>query len=444
MRPECPTRGHGVRLLAVPAGVIALAAILQLPAAAAPAGTARTVPATSAASESFGRAVAVRMPSNARPGPSSQSRLTGVACTERGYCTAGGWYATGTGTSQALVVTESGGRWAKATQVRLPAGASAVQDAEVEGVTCTSTGDCVAVGRYASSSGSQAFAVTQKSGTWGRAQRVGAPANSIAGGGGVLYAVSCTGRGACEAAGVYTDRQADGQGMVVAEVHGRWHKAAELRMPASAAADPEPYGDGINGISCAGPGDCVIVGYYYINDTDGDADLAMTVVQSHGRWDRAAKVKLPENAAPYEALLNGVSCIPGGRCLATGWYAATGSRYYDLDVWASSGRVSAGTAITAVPSHAEAAAMNGVGCATSRLCLAGGSYSAVDRKSLPFTARWTAGKWAHAAQLTEPASANSDPYAVVEAVGCASDGYCAAAGLFVSASGAYVPMVATT
>jgi hypothetical protein len=434
------------RLLTAAAGAIALAAALQLPAAAAPVAAAGTAPATRAAGEGFGPAIAIRLPSNAKPVPSSDSRLSSVACSGRGYCTAGGWYSIGIGTSDAMVVTEARGHWAQATQVRLPAGAGAVQAAEVHGVTCTSAGDCVAVGQYDSSSGAQAFVVTQKGGSWGRARRVPAPPNSIAGRGGELYAVACTGRGACEAAGSYSDRRDYGQGMVVAEVAGHWRRAAELRMPAGAATDPEPYSDDITGISCAGSGDCVIVGSYYISDTNPDADLAMVVVQSRGRWDRAARVKLPKNAAPYESALTGVSCLPGGRCLATGWYIgpAGTSSSDQLAVWESGGRWGAGTQVTAEPPQSKGASLAGVGCATSRLCVSGGSYVVVGRNLRPSTVRWTAGKWAHAAQLSQPASANSDPYAAVWGVGCASDGYCAAAGYFVNRAGAYVPMVAAT
>ncbi len=76
--------------------------------------------------------------------------------------------------------------------------------------------------------------------------------------------------------------------------------------------------------------------------------------------------------------------------------------------------------------------------------MAGGSYAVVGRNLKSSAVRWTAGKWAHAAPVSQPASANSDPYAAVWAVGCASDGYCAAAGYFVNSTGAYVPMVATT
>ena len=78
-----------------------------------------------------------------------------------------------------MAFVETGGAWGPAIPLTLPAdaeGPPAVQLATLSGVTCTSPGNCVAVGRYSRSDDSRwPIVVTESNGQWGTAQLLGLP-----------------------------------------------------------------------------------------------------------------------------------------------------------------------------------------------------------------------------------------------------------------------------
>jgi len=66
---------------------------------------------------------------------------------------AGGEYYDSSNNHRAMVVTESGGHWARACELKLPSNAEPNPYAEVNSVACTGVGSCVAVGNYQDGSG---------------------------------------------------------------------------------------------------------------------------------------------------------------------------------------------------------------------------------------------------------------------------------------------------
>src|SRR5271165_4636903 len=133
-------------LLLVSAAIPAFALALQEPAFAAPPASAQH-----ASSTGFRQGTEISEPSNAATNP--LSILIGVACTGRGECSAGGSYTDVDGNGQAMAVTQSRGRWARAVEIRLPANVAATPYAQINGVACTSAGSCVAVGYYRTTAG---------------------------------------------------------------------------------------------------------------------------------------------------------------------------------------------------------------------------------------------------------------------------------------------------
>src|ERR1700733_919532 len=124
----------------------------------------------------------IEVPGTATLNAGGNATVTSISCTSAGDCTAGGSYSAG-GTdaggalpdSEAFVATETGGTWGKAIEVPGMAGLNAGRSALVSSLSCWSPGNCTAAGTYApggSSGGfadTQAFAVTETDGTWGRA-----------------------------------------------------------------------------------------------------------------------------------------------------------------------------------------------------------------------------------------------------------------------------------
>lgn len=73
---------------------------------------------------------------------------TALSCTSVGNCSAGGSVTTSTHTEQAFTVTQTGGTWHTAQQVRGLAALGTASSASVEYVSCPPAGPCVSAGSY--------------------------------------------------------------------------------------------------------------------------------------------------------------------------------------------------------------------------------------------------------------------------------------------------------
>jgi hypothetical protein len=405
------------RLRSAALGLLATAAAVplilapQIPAAAAPAR---------AASTGFGRATEIAQPTNAAPpgstSGSSDSGLYGVACSGRGYCSAGGAYTDKSGNGQAMVVTESRGKWGRGAEVKLPRNAASDPSAEVNGVACTSPGNCVAVGYYQPPGGDDSgFIVTQRNGRWGQATAAAPlPKGTTASG---LYAVACPAAGSCEAVG-YVLVHAAAEGIVLEQAHGRWTQDRVLRAPVG--------GPDVGGIACTRPGDCVADGFYYPTDSL-NVYRAIGYVQSRGKWGPAKTVAAPKAAT--SAALGSATCLPEGSCLGAGDDVA-GARGYGVTASESGGKWRAATQVSALPPHATGANFDGVSCASSKLCVGAGGYSTSSSGVLAYLVSLVSGHWRDAGGVSLPANAARPYRSFFYAVSCASDGYCAAVGYY--------------
>ena len=119
--------------------------------------------------------------------------LNEVSCSSPGNCAAGGMYDDSLGHLQAFVVSEKDGSWGAAIEVPGLAALNTGGDARVNSVSCGSAGDCVAGGSYLTSSRSgDAFVVSERNGSWGKAMQVpGSTALSGAAGAYSVDSVSC-------------------------------------------------------------------------------------------------------------------------------------------------------------------------------------------------------------------------------------------------------------
>ena len=250
-----------------------------------------------------------------------QAGLSGVSCPRRGYCAATGSYTTSTDQNAMLAVTETRGHWARAVEVRPPSGAATPLNAYLDAVSCTAAGDCVAVGAYATRSGDyEAMAVTESRGSWARAARVAPPAGAAADPLAALNDVSCSSTGNCVAVGSYYAGTHTGQAFTVTDKSGRWGAASRVRLPSDSAASPDAF---LTGITCPAARTCLAVGGYTAKGTDR---MPFRVAEARGRWARAAAVGLPANALAGSGrfgLLDAVSCGQGGLCTAVGLYYQT-------------------------------------------------------------------------------------------------------------------------
>ena len=120
------------------------------------------------------------LPANANTTAGQQNAmLNSVACPSVGHCVGIGEYKDTTGSTQALVATQSaGGAW-QASELTLPANANTTagsQNAQLDSVVCPSAGNCVATGFYTDTTGSDPGAGRDAVGWWGVAGERADPA----------------------------------------------------------------------------------------------------------------------------------------------------------------------------------------------------------------------------------------------------------------------------
>jgi hypothetical protein len=259
---------------------------------------------------------AIEVPGAARLNVTAEGQLDSVSCAKPGDCAAGGYYFGAEG-YEAFVVTQRNGRWGTAIEVPGSGALNYAGDATVTSVSCAAPGDCSAGGSYEDSQGNhQALVVTESNGRWGDAIEVPGTAYLNAGGQAEVESVSCAKPGYCGAGGYYTAMNVNvSQAFVVTERRGRW--ATGLDVPGSRRLNTGGQA-GVNSVSCAAPGDCSAGGFYQGANMQTQA---FVLAETGGSWEKA--IELPGsahlNVGGY-AEVNSVSCTAPGRCSAVGDY----------------------------------------------------------------------------------------------------------------------------
>jgi hypothetical protein len=294
------------------------------------------------------------------------AQVDAISCSSAGNCSAGGFYTDNSQDTHAFVVTERNGSWGKAQQLT-----GAGLGSSVAGLSCTSAGDCVAVGQNGTP-----FIATQAGGTWGAVIAVPGMAGLDTGGTGNLGAVSCASAGNCSAGGQYNLSSGTGA-FVLSEKKGTWGNA----QPVGASLNAGKFAL-VSSISCASAGNCG-AGGVYADKTD--TLQAFVVNETAGTWGSAEEVpgtaKLNASVGNMVgAAVNEISCPSAGNCGAAGYYAVTVGQTGAFvatetnGIWGSAEQPP-GLAVlnTGGSLGASAAALS---CPSAGNCSAGGSYTA--------------------------------------------------------------------
>ncbi len=298
---------------------------------------------------------------------SSDAEVLSVSCASAGNCAAGGVYADSSVHSQAFVADEVNGIWDDAIEVPGTAALN-TSSAAANSVSCASAGNCTVGGSYTDGSGnSQAFVADEVNGTWGNAIKV--PGSAALNASGVyINSVSCPSAGNCAAGGVTIDSSGNSVAFVVNEVNGTWDDA--LQVPGIGTLNVG--GVYLDSVSCPSAGNCAAGGSY--TDTSGDSP-AFVVNEVNGTWGDAIRVPgiVPGNG--YDLVLS-VSCASAGNCAAGGDDPESGGNSVAFVVNEVNG--SWGDAIqvlgTPVASNSAGAVVNSVSCPPGGSCAAGGNY----------------------------------------------------------------------
>lgn len=223
----------------------------------------------------------------------------GVSCVSATNCEAVGYYAFLSGPPLPLIEQWNGSTWS--VQPTWPP--DGTFGTFVNGVSCTASSACLAVGYTIFGGGlTDAFAERWDGSVWS----FELPANRSSSN--VLDGVSCTSASSCMAVGEYVD-PVTGNPMTLAEF-----SSAPARWTLQVTPSPGRTFSVLHGVSCTATGGCIAVGSY-----DTFRGVPVPLVDS---WD-GANWSFVSLAAPIGATssdLGGVSCPAPTACTAVGDY----------------------------------------------------------------------------------------------------------------------------
>jgi len=361
--------------------------------------------------------VEARLPANAihpvKPkggGIADNVGLVSVSCSSPGNCVAVGNYQSNAEVFEALILTERNGRWQRGIEAPLPAGAPvAGQDASLLDVTCTAAGAvCTATGKYVDAAGHQQGLLLRGSGAkWTAAASPAAPSTASADPNLAPLSVACVDADDCAAVGTYANPLRNSLGLLLSETGGTWSSATGAQLPAN-AAPASTVGVQTNvlaSVACPQLGGCTAVGWYFDNDGNGQGLL---VSQTNGTWQPGVEVTLPANAVKglrkQSAGLDWISCASAGNCLATGVYTDAGDNTQALLLSEVGGTWQTGleSPLPRNGARVEFAAADQSECTGAGTCTVIGQYNDAHANVLGYALSESGGSWGKPTELRPP------------------------------------------
>src|ERR1700683_3496470 len=245
------------------------------------------------------------------------SEFLGVSCTSATACTAVGAYVNSSDLQLSLAEAWNGTSWSIETTPN-PSGAQA---STLEGVSCTSSTKCIAVGGSEDSSGDTTTLVEKRKGTSWSIETTPNPSGSEDT---LLKSVACTSTSFCTTVGGYEDSSGNEYTLAESSNGGSW----------SIQTTPNPSGStesALLPVSCASATACTAVGYYF-NSSDDEEALAEE--WNGSSWSLEA---VPSPSGAQESVLVGVSCTTARGCTAVGGFLpSSGPEETLAEVWKGS------------------------------------------------------------------------------------------------------------
>jgi hypothetical protein len=242
-----------------------------------------------------------------------------------------------------------------------------------------------------------------------------------------LYATACTGAGNCAAGGAYQKGSDPAEPVVATRSHGHWSRGSRLLLPQNVAR--QPYSE-VNGIACISAGNCVAVGDYEYGRSN--SLQAFIATESHGVWGRAFAPRLPGNSsAPASAQLGAVACTHSGFCEAVGSYQDSSGNDQIMALAKPAGSAWRPAAEVASPASAATnpdALVTGVACTGPGSCVAVGNYSVSTSRFAAMGAVESRGMWRRASGIAAPRGAIPSTFTAISSISCSAAGSCLGVG----------------
>lgn len=315
---------------------------------------------------------------------SGLTRFLSVSCASAGNCTAGGQYDTATQTGEAFTMTMANGSWGQATPVEFPAGSqNSSRESSVWDVSCAVAGHCIVSGGVNTSLGGgsyKGFTQSLVNGTWSTAQIVQFDNSlQVAAGYSFIYDTSCSSVGNCVAVGEFENiPYGQSEAFVMTMTGGVWGAPTPVVFPAGVQKTTrQGY---LQAVSCPSDGHCTAVGQFW---DQANNRPSFTVSMTSGVWGTALPVAFPaglQNSNP-DTRLRTVACASPGNCVGGGYFFENSgnSNYFGLLVSSINNSVAA-TPTTATLNTGASATTTTIGNAATGL-----TTTTVAPRSLPAT-----------------------------------------------------------
>lgn len=338
----------------------------------------------------------------------------GVSCMAPRSCIGVGRHIDFSGTWATLAEAWDGTTWSIQSTPN-PTGST---HSELDGVSCTATDACTAVGFFNLSSGKTKTLAEAWDGTTWSIQSTPNPPDAAAS---ELASVSCTAADACTAVGT-TYTRSSGKTVPLAET---WNGTAwSIQSPPGPTGDRNGY---LQGVSCTAADACTAAGYSLT-----PAGVGATLAEA---WNGTAWTiqSAPDPAGAVYSALSGLSCTSADACTAVGSYVSASratlvlAERWDGTNWTIQS--------TPNPAGSSGSGLSAVSCTAADACTAVGSYTRSSGRTVSFAETWNGTTW-----KIEP---TPDPKGATRSyllgVSC-NGGDCSAAGYDISSAGIVAPL----
>ncbi len=329
----------------------------------------------------------VPIPQPGGVGPSSYDYLNGLACTSASDCWAVGYYGQAGKGSVNEALRWQGGRW-RSVPTPQPAGTSRASDQnQLEGITCSSSRDCWAVGTYTNKAGSYLTETLRWNGRKWTTLPTPDPLGTAKGEANVLMGVSCVSRATCLAVGYGHARSGAYLNLALRLKGTRWTRLS-TPQPGGSGSDAYAY---LQGLACPSSSDCWAAGGYlrhgaYLNEA----------LQWDGKhWQQGALPNPGGSAGGADNELTALACTSRSDCWGVGYYynasnvALNEALHYDGATWTSYPTPQPG----GTANNTEGNTLTAVSCNSPNRCSAVGYLFQNEDRTLNEALAWDGTAW---------------------------------------------------
>jgi hypothetical protein len=299
------------------------------------------------------------------PDGATHISLSGLSCISVSECAAVGEYTDPAGEPNPLVLSETGALWSD-VDVSMPASVPVGTPVSLNHITCSATGDCIAIGGVDSEWVWGNLVLTESEGQWAYSL-VSAPTGAV--GGTEIESIYCQSDIAdCVAVGTFLNAQDDDTGQLLRESAGNW-SAIAAPTPAATSKGEVMY---LDSLACSSEDNCLAAEQTPTTPNHWTTSL-LEDVSSVWQLDR---LPMPANASTLgpNPLVGGVACPSAMSCVAVGSVTDSAFRQVPIAVTDAGGATS--LAEPGLPPGQGApplTTLGGVSCPLPATCVAVGN-----------------------------------------------------------------------